>query len=366
MCDAAQPLPTGGHQHPQQPRPPLTFTSPTRPILTSSNYLQVQTHYARLLTEHYIWLFGGFATKLAQNRTLLQRYLPKITPPPGDDEERPLAVDLGCGPGFQTIPLLHLHYTVLALDASPQMLAELTSELPHQNLPSHHLTTAHDDLLLFPSYVPDATAAVIVCMGDTLSHLATLNEVRKVVADAHAALKPGGRLVLQFRDLTRPLRGTDRFVPVQSDSSTIFTCFLEWEGECDVDTGDAGYVEGDCTGKRTPQQEFNGLAAGNQKTNGNTTSINASPHHHQAHVESSAAREIAPCGSGRRVKVHDLVYVRKGNGTWDMCKSWYHKLALSSEWVGNYMREVGFDVLAEDEGESLGGMEVVVGVKVGS
>jgi len=40
---------------------------------------------------------------------------------------------------------------------------------------------------------------------------------RSLVADLYTALAPGGRLVLSFRDLTAPLTGTYRFIPVHTD-----------------------------------------------------------------------------------------------------------------------------------------------------
>jgi hypothetical protein len=47
-------------------------------------------------------------------------------------------------------------------------------------------------------------------------------------AGARAALAPGGALVLTYRDLSRALEGTDRFIPVRADDDRILTCFLEY------------------------------------------------------------------------------------------------------------------------------------------
>ncbi len=41
-------------------------------------------------------------------------------------------------------------------------------------------------------------------------------------------LKPGGRVVLTFRDYTDALEDTQRFIPVKSDPDRIFTCMLEY------------------------------------------------------------------------------------------------------------------------------------------
>lgn len=187
---------------------------------------------------------------------------------------------------FQTIPLLELGYNVTAIDLSEQLLYELDSE--HKNRASNistacKLVTIQGDLLAFKPLVGEQKFATIVCMGDTLTHLASLEEVNRLIYDAFAALNINGQLILQFRDLTQPLAGTDRFIPVRSDERTVFTCFLEW---------DRGKVHAD--------------------------------------------------GSGCTVKVHDLVHVKKGIGAWELLKSWYLKLGITMEYVSSLLSEVGF------------------------
>lgn len=49
-------------------------------------------------------------------------------------------------------------------------------------------------------------------------------QVRRVIAHAVRLLRPGGTLVLHFRDLTYHLQGVDRFLPCRNDDDNIFTC----------------------------------------------------------------------------------------------------------------------------------------------
>lgn len=66
-------------------------------------------------------------------------------------------------------------------------------------------------------------------MGDTLTHLESLDAVKALFMDAARVLGKGGMLVLTFRDyVSAELRNEQRFIPVQSDESKIFTCFLEY------------------------------------------------------------------------------------------------------------------------------------------
>lgn len=158
---------------------------------------------------------------------------------------------------------MKLAFDVTAVDLSPNLLKELRDEAQARHLDITKLITIQGDLLDFPNLVTKQSFGAIICMGDTLTHLASLEEVITLIKNSYNYLEPCGVFILQFRDLTRPLEGTDRFIPVRSDERTVFTCFLEWDG-----------------------------------------------------------LPIEPDGSGCTIKVHDLVHVKKGIGAWELCKSW--------------------------------------------
>src|SRR5262249_19513640 len=80
----------------------------------------VREHYETLLTEHYSRMFGDFESKVIEQRALLER--PGVTAPSSSG----LAVDLGCGSGFQSIALGRLGFRVRAIDFSQRLLRELT------------------------------------------------------------------------------------------------------------------------------------------------------------------------------------------------------------------------------------------------
>jgi hypothetical protein len=65
-------------------------------------------------------------------------------------------------------------------------------------------------------------------MGDTMTHLESIDQVALLVQQMSSHLEPGGKIVLSFRDLTKALQGDERFIPVKSDDSRILTCFLEY------------------------------------------------------------------------------------------------------------------------------------------
>ena len=173
-------------------------------------------HYENFLASYYSWISGGTELKVHEYRDFFrdQQIRPRLSK---------IAVDLGAGSGFQSIPLAEAGFQVTAIDMNHDLLAEL--EKNARGLP---IVTVEDDLLNFVDHRP-AEIEVIVCMGDTLTHLNSLEDVRNLLESAYRAGTRQGFLLLGFRDLTAELTGLDRFIPVRSDATRIFTCFLEYE-----------------------------------------------------------------------------------------------------------------------------------------
>jgi SAM-dependent methyltransferase len=196
----------------------------------------VSAHYANLLARHYSWMFGlSFDEKVTEQRTLLEPLL--------ENAYRGLAVDLGCGPGFQSIALAQLGFSpILALDTSAELLAELSAHSATSDIQTHR-----GDILSLSDYVQPEQAAAIVCMGDTLTHLSSPDAVRRLFSAVAAALAPGGLFILTWRDLTPELTGADRFIPVRADDQRIMTCFLEYTSPTTVQVHDLVYTRNPAT-----------------------------------------------------------------------------------------------------------------------
>jgi SAM-dependent methyltransferase len=187
----------------------------------------VADHYQQLLSEHYVWMFGvPFEEKVAEQKVLLHRVLGELQPP----IEWGPALDLGSGPGFQSIALAQLGFSpVVAVDTSAELLAELKTRSD-----SNAIETRNADIAALYAIDLPALPTIAVCMGDTLTHLSSRQEVEKLFATVLNKLAPGGAFVLTYRDLTGELLGTDRFLSVRSDDQKIMTCFLEYENQDSV------------------------------------------------------------------------------------------------------------------------------------
>jgi SAM-dependent methyltransferase len=136
------------------------------------------------------------------------------------------AIDLGAGLGLHALPLARHGFQVTAIDGCEVLLDELRSRTG--TLP---IVAIHQDLLQFPSCIKEP-AAVILCMGDTLTHLPTLTAVGELLQSVADSLLPEGMFAATFRDYaTKKLEGDARFIPVRADENRILTCFLEYGDE---------------------------------------------------------------------------------------------------------------------------------------
>ena len=178
----------------------------------------VTEHYATHLGPVYAWMAGGVDAAVARGAKEIEALglVPRLT---GH------AVDLGAGFGMHSIPLARRGFTVLAIDTCGELLQTLrqaAGDLP--------IRTVEGNLLAFGRHV-DGLSELILCMGDTLTHLPDFATVEALFNSAAQQLCAGGKLVLTFRDYSTPLRGEQRFIPVRSDAGRILTCVLEYEDE---------------------------------------------------------------------------------------------------------------------------------------
>ena len=89
-------------------------------------------------------------------------------------------------------------------------------------------STRRGELLRFAGHLPTGERAdVILCMGDTLTHLETPEAIPELSRTVAACLAPGGRFVATFREYSRLPSGEARFIPVRADEHRILTSFLE-------------------------------------------------------------------------------------------------------------------------------------------
>ena len=177
----------------------------------------VKKHYDDFLAGVYSWIIGDFDAACAKSKALFESLA--LRGRPGS-----VAVDLGCGPGCQSIPLAEAGFDVLAIDFCQELLDELAEH--SDSLPIRRICA---DITGFRQYL-SVPANLIVCMGDTLAHLPDRQTVDALLIDIVQSLAPGGTFVYAIRDYVDYVpRGAERFVPIRANDQQIFTCFLDYK-----------------------------------------------------------------------------------------------------------------------------------------
>ncbi len=177
--------------------------------------MSVIDHYENHLAGFYTWIYGGLENKIKDNAAFFSENNIR-------SHLTGTAIDLGAGSGFQSIPLAQAGFKVFSVDFSGKLLDELKNKKNNSDI-----TIIRSDIMNFFSY-ENLNPELIVCMGDTLTHLRSLTDVELMLNNCYKQLEKGGSLILTFRDLTHELSGISRFIPVMNDENIIFTCFLEY------------------------------------------------------------------------------------------------------------------------------------------
>jgi len=180
--------------------------------------LTTKEHYANHLGNFYSWMIGNFDSRANEQYLFFKSH--SILP-----HENKFAIDLGCGNGIQSIALAKLGFNVIAIDFNQHLLSELHKRI--DNLP---ITIHETDIVNFEDTIKNQVE-LIGCMGDTISHFSSIDEIRKIIKTIYSKLTDSGKVVLSFRDYSVPLTGENRFIPVKSDDHQILTCFLDYSDD---------------------------------------------------------------------------------------------------------------------------------------
>ncbi len=176
---------------------------------------EVQDHYDTLLARNYVWIAGGWDAGCKRSRRFISDHA--ITP-----TGTGVAVDLGAGCGFYAVALAEAGYRVTAIDFSARMLKILKDHAG--DLPIRPVHADIRTLVAWEKQQPE----LIVCMGDTLTHLPDCVSARNLIRRCARELKAGGTLVLSCRNYSKKPAGSTEIIPVQRSDDRIFLCRIDY------------------------------------------------------------------------------------------------------------------------------------------
>lgn len=185
------------------------------------------TDDANVVREFYDRLAGdydrmtGFDKRFVAERPFFKRLV--------DAHRIRRAVDAGAGTGFHSLLLSELGVQVTAVDVSPAMLEELRTNAGRRGFAVETVLSTFAGMAGGLRGKYDA----VFCLGNSLAHVLTEDELRATLAGFRSLLERGGILLVQLLNYERILAGHDRIQNVKEEGGKIFVRFYDF-GEASI------------------------------------------------------------------------------------------------------------------------------------
>ncbi|HZJ74910.1 MAG TPA: class I SAM-dependent methyltransferase [Perlabentimonas sp.] len=128
-------------------------------------------------------------------------------------------LDVGCGVGTLSFELGSYYRHVLGVDMDAEMIhIALRTQKGEPN--SVHFQQV--GMLSLNSFIEKNSVDAIICFGNTLAHLNSLDEIAVFLQQAKAVLKPSGKLLLQIINYDRIIEQDIRQLPVIDNDEITF------------------------------------------------------------------------------------------------------------------------------------------------
>jgi len=129
------------------------------------------------------------------------------------------ALDAGAGTGFHSLLLSRLGVAVTAVDCSPAMSAELTVKAKKEHVKIECVTA---DLRELSTKIPRTFDAAF-CMGNTMAHMQSPDDILAVLKELSLILLPGGTLFIQVLNYEKIAALRPEILNVSGNGSSSFT-----------------------------------------------------------------------------------------------------------------------------------------------
>lgn len=137
-------------------------------------------------------------------------------------------LDVACGTGHHAIALAQRGYDAVGVDLSEPMIEQARKNAIRAQLDVVFVVAGFGELAEKISGKFDA----IICLGNSLPHLLSREQLHQALSDMAVMLRQGGVLILQNRNYDRILAEEQRFMPLEaraeSDREWLFLRVLDF------------------------------------------------------------------------------------------------------------------------------------------
>ncbi len=137
------------------------------------------------------------------------------------------ALDAGCGTGFHSMMLAQLGVKVTAVDLSTVMLERVREHARDLGMDLTLVQAGFDELATTIREPVDA----VFCLGNSLPHLLTVNDLSGALENFSSVLKPNGHLFLQHLNYDRILHDRERIQSIKEFGTKVYIRYYDYDGD---------------------------------------------------------------------------------------------------------------------------------------
>ncbi len=170
--------------------------------------------------------FVNWAERLAYEMPFLERILGSV---PSRQGKKLRVLDTACATGMHAIALAQQGYEVVGTDLSSKMVSQAKRNADQAGVDVHFETAALGEQA---DRFGEESFDAVLCLGNSLPHLLTEEEVHRALVDFYRLLRPSGVVLIQNRNFDHILQSRQREMEPQSviekDKEWIFLRFYDF------------------------------------------------------------------------------------------------------------------------------------------
>jgi len=128
-------------------------------------------------------------------------------------------LDIGCGIGTLSFELTNYYTNVLGIDMDAEMVR---AALKKQRDKSKSIQFQQISMLKLDTFIDKNSVGGIICFGNTLVHLNSLDEISDFLQQSKAVLKSNGKLLLQIVNYDKIIEKNMKQLPLIENDEIIF------------------------------------------------------------------------------------------------------------------------------------------------